>query len=122
MMSTDARRSIGKPFAVSMAALALLLGALGLQHHRDAWPFTSEADAPAVQPSHDMSSMATTGTTDRVPIEVAPATLTELGVGVEEVRRESLTRTIDAVATIAPDESRVSHVHTRVAGWLEHLE
>ena len=66
--------------------------------------------------------MATTGTTDRVLIEVAPATLTELGVGVEEVRRESLTRTIDAVATIAPDESRVSHVHTRVAGWIEHLD
>ena len=122
MMSTDARRSIGKPFAVFMAALALLLGALGLQHHRDAWPFTSEAAAAAVQPSHDMSSMATTGTADRVPIEVAPATLTELGVGVEEVRRESLTRTIDAVATIAPDESRVSHVHTRVAGWLEYLD
>jgi len=27
-----------------------------------------------------------------------------------------------AVATIVPDESRISHVHTRVAGWVEQLD
>ena len=26
-----------------------------------------------------------------------------------------------AIATIVPDETRVSHVHTRVAGWIEQL-
>jgi Cu(I)/Ag(I) efflux system membrane fusion protein len=26
------------------------------------------------------------------------------------------------VAIIVPDESRISHVHTRVAGWIEHLD
>jgi Cu(I)/Ag(I) efflux system membrane fusion protein len=32
-----------------------------------------------------------------------------------------LAETIRAVATIVPDESRISHVHTRVSGWIEHL-
>src|SRR6185503_9345315 len=73
-------------------------------------------------PSHDMAPMAATGTADRMPIDVALSTLDELGVRVEEVRRESLVRTIQAVATIVPDESRISHVHTRVAGWLEQLD
>jgi multidrug efflux pump subunit AcrA (membrane-fusion protein) len=26
------------------------------------------------------------------------------------------------VATVVPDESRISHVHTRVSGWIEHLD
>jgi multidrug efflux pump subunit AcrA (membrane-fusion protein) len=26
------------------------------------------------------------------------------------------------VATIVPDEARISHVHTRVSGWIEHLD
>jgi len=33
-----------------------------------------------------------------------------------------LTQTIQAVATVAPDESRISHAHTRVAGWVEQLD
>ena len=35
--------------------------------------------------------------------------------------RESLTQEVRAVATVVPDESRISHVHTRVAGWVEQL-
>jgi membrane fusion protein, copper/silver efflux system len=29
---------------------------------------------------------------------------------------------VRAVATVVPDESRISHVHTRVAGWVERLD
>lgn len=59
---------------------------------------------------------------DRVPVDVTPSTLQDLGIRLEEVRRESLTQTIQAVATVVPDESRISHVHTRVAGWVEQLD
>jgi Cu(I)/Ag(I) efflux system membrane fusion protein len=121
MMSNSRLRSIGKPLAFS-AAGALLLAAIGIQHARAGWPFTAGAVAAAIEPSHDMAPMAATGTADRMPIDVALSTLDELGVRVEEVRRESLVRTIQAVATIVPDESRISHVHTRVAGWLEQLD
>jgi Cu(I)/Ag(I) efflux system membrane fusion protein len=38
------------------------------------------------------------------------------------VGRQALTQSVRAVATIVPDESRISHVHTRVSGWIEHLD
>ena len=43
-------------------------------------------------------------------------------IRLETVGRESLTQTVRAVATVVPDESRISHVHTRVAGWIEQLD
>ena len=45
-----------------------------------------------------------------------------LDIRLESVGRESLTQTVRAVATVVPDESRISHVHTRVAGWVEQLD
>ena len=59
-------------------------------------------------------------THNRVPVDVAATR--SLDIRLETVGRESLTQTIRAVATIVPDESRISHVHTRVAGWIEHLD
>jgi Cu(I)/Ag(I) efflux system membrane fusion protein len=46
----------------------------------------------------------------------------QLGIRLEPVRKESVTQTVRAVATDVPDESRLSHVHTRVAGWVEQLD
>ena len=66
--------------------------------------------------------MAASSMPERVPVEVTPAMLQALGVRIEEVRQETLTQTIQSVATVAPDESRISHAHTRVAGWVEQLD
>ena len=55
-------------------------------------------------------------------MDVDAATLQELGIRLEVVGRESLTQEVRAVATVVPDESRISHVHTRVAGWVEQLD
>jgi Cu(I)/Ag(I) efflux system membrane fusion protein len=70
----------------------------------------------------DMSGEEAANPPARVPIEVTTETLQALGVQIEPVRREALSETIQAVATVAPDESRISHVHTRVAGWVEQLD
>jgi Cu(I)/Ag(I) efflux system membrane fusion protein len=55
-----------------------------------------------------------------VPIEASAAR--SLDIRLETVGRQSLTENVRAVATIVPDESRISHVHTRVSGWIEHLD
>jgi Cu(I)/Ag(I) efflux system membrane fusion protein len=47
--------------------------------------------------------------------------LEAIGVRTEQVREETIARPIRAVASVVPDESRLSHVHTRVAGWIEKL-
>jgi Cu(I)/Ag(I) efflux system membrane fusion protein len=45
-----------------------------------------------------------------------------LGIRLETVGRHSLTQDVRAVATVVPDESRISHAHTRVSGWVEQLD
>ena len=68
------------------------------------------------------SATATASTHDRVAVDVNANTVQELGIRLEVVGRESLTQEARAVATVVPDESRISHVHTRVAGWVEQLD
>ena len=114
---------IGAPIASAVATAALLTGALWVQHSRDAWPFARRDPAPAVMKAP--SAVATTGsasTHDRVPVDVTASTLKELDIRLEVVTRESLTQAVRAVATVVPDESRISQVHTRVAGWIEQLD
>ena len=116
-------RRIGAPIASAVATAAVLTGALWMQHSREAWPFAPRGPVPAAVKAQ--SAVATTGsasTHDRVPVDVTASTLQELDIRLEVVRRESLTQSVRAVATVVPDESRISHVHTRVAGWVEQLD
>jgi len=116
---------IGAPIASAVATAALLTGVLWVQRSREAWPFAPGDPAPVAMTAP--GAVATTGsgspsTHDRVPVDVAASTVRELDIRLEVVRRESLTQSVRAVATVVPDESRISHVHTRVAGWVEQLD
>ena len=116
-------RRIGAPITSAAATAALLTSALWVQHSREAWPFAPREPAPAA--IQIPSVVATTGpasTHDRVPVDVTASTRQELDIRLEVVARESLTQAVRAVATVVPDESRISHVHTRVAGWVEQLD
>jgi Cu(I)/Ag(I) efflux system membrane fusion protein len=120
--STRLRR-IGAPIASAVATAALLTGALWVQHARAAWPFAPRGQAAGVMDTP--TAVSTTGsrsTHDRVPVDVTASTRQELDIRLEVVTRESLTQAIRTVATVVPDESRISHVHTRVSGWIEQLD
>ena len=113
----------------SVITTAVIVAALWIQRQRHAWPFTAapqqaaETSPPAGgMADMDMGGQASTGSLSRVPIGVTAATLQTLGVQIQPVVREALTESIQAVATVVPDESRISHVHTRVAGWIEQLD
>jgi RND family efflux transporter MFP subunit len=60
------------------------------------------------------------------PEGMAPVHLTREGMALAGVRTEpavegTLARSIRAVGTVAADETRVHHVHTKIAGWVEKL-
>jgi Cu(I)/Ag(I) efflux system membrane fusion protein len=94
-----------------------------VQQARQAWPFATGRQAAAPLTSSALpSAVETASTHDRVPVDVSAATVQELGIRLEFVGREALTQAVRAVATVAPDESRISHVHTRVPGWVEQLD
>ncbi|MDP3720116.1 MAG: efflux RND transporter periplasmic adaptor subunit [Acidobacteriota bacterium] len=121
-MTTNLRR-FAAPMAAVVVTAALFTVTLWAQRSREAWPF-----APAAQPAAPMempaavSTPATGSTHDRVPIDGTASTVEQLGIRLETVARETLTQAVRAVATVVPDESRISHVHTRVSGWVEHLD
>ena len=104
--------------------LVLLSGALLVQHLRHGWPFSLHhgigvpATAQQVAKAH---ASAGESAHPRAPVEVEPAQLASIGVRTERVKRETISRPLRAVATVVPDESRLSHVHTRVSGWVERL-
>jgi RND family efflux transporter MFP subunit len=43
------------------------------------------------------------------------------GIQTTKVIRKSIVRTIRTVGSVVPDETRVRHVHTKIAGWVEKL-
>jgi membrane fusion protein, copper/silver efflux system len=112
---------IGAPVTSAFVTAAVFIVILWLQHARERWPFEPTNQQPQAEAMAGTES--TTGsdlTHRRVPVDAAAGQL--LDIRLETVGRESLTQTVRAVATVAPDESRISHVHARVAGWIEHLD
>lgn len=54
-------------------------------------------------------------------VVVDPATIQNMGVRTTRVERQDLARSVRAVARVAYDERRVSHIHPKVQGWVEKL-
>jgi membrane fusion protein, copper/silver efflux system len=125
MTSTSRLHRIAAPLAAAAATAAVFTAALWVQHAREAWPFLPRAHAVAVDAVEPVSgAVASTAgsafTHDRAPVDAAA--VASLDIRLETVGRSSMTQIVRAVATVVPDESRISHVHTRVAGWIEQLD
>jgi biotin carboxyl carrier protein len=113
-------RRLGAPLAAAAATALLFTAVLWVQHTRAGWPFNSSS-APQTEATVGMAATAGLASThSRVPVEAAVTQ--SLDIRLETVGRESLRETVRAVATVVPDESRISHIHTRVSGWIEHLD
>jgi Cu(I)/Ag(I) efflux system membrane fusion protein len=108
--------------ASAIVTAAVFTGALWIQHAREAWPFASESHAVPLTGLAMPMAVDSASTHNRVSVDVNATTVQELGIRLEVVGHESLMQSVRAVATIVPDESRISHVHTRVAGWVEQLD
>ena len=118
-------RRLAGPLAASLATAGVFTVALWVQHSRGAWPFSPSRQAAAPVDTGGMTAMEgpdSRSVQERVPVDVTASTVQELDIRLETVGREALTQTVRAVATVVPDESRISHVHTRVAGWIEQLD
>jgi Cu(I)/Ag(I) efflux system membrane fusion protein len=70
-----------------------------------------ESGAPSEQPA---------GATDQT-VYISPARQQLIGVRTAEVTHRALDTTIRTVGTLAYDETRVTQIHTKIAGWIERL-
>ena len=116
-------RRIGPSVASAVVTAAVIGAGLWIQHSRGAWPF-EPASAPVAMRQATAPAQPASGdpTHDRVTVDVTPDTVQALGIRLETVGRQALTQEVRAVATVVPDESRIAHAHTRVAGWVEQLD
>jgi multidrug efflux pump subunit AcrA (membrane-fusion protein) len=108
-----------------IATTAVLSAALLLQHVRHGWPFSLHHGLPRVSVAAPVATGRTQpadhSTHNRVPVDIEAAKIQQFGARLESVNLEGLSQPLRAVATIVPDESRISHAHTRVSGWVEEL-
>jgi membrane fusion protein, copper/silver efflux system len=72
--------------------------------------------------SDEIASQTGAGVEGLVPITVSNEGFRLAGVQVATATRERLVRTIRTVGYVTPDETRVRHIHTKIAGWIEKLE
>ncbi len=61
------------------------------------------------------------GVDGRIPVRLSERKRQLIGVRTEPVVRRRLERTIRTVGRVTYDETRLHHVHTKVAGWIERL-
>jgi Cu(I)/Ag(I) efflux system membrane fusion protein len=98
-------------------------GFLFIQDTRHGWPFTrhhvqAAATSPSPQPP---ATDATAAGAARTTVRIDASQLAQLGVQFETVKLERLGPGRRHPAVISPDESRLSHIHARVSGWVEQL-
>lgn len=98
---------------LAVVGTALILALLFL------WMGSSQTDAE-VLPSTARPS-ATKKTVARAAVDVDAEWIKRLGLAVETTRYEMIAPSIRVAATLTPDEGRVSHIHARVAGWVEQV-
>jgi membrane fusion protein, copper/silver efflux system len=103
------------------AFVAVILAFFIVQDQRHGWPFSRHMAQSSPQHPDSHASSAALSAATRVPIEIPAQQIEALGVQFEPVELRPLANPVRAVATVVADESRISHVHTRVAGWLEDL-
>jgi Cu(I)/Ag(I) efflux system membrane fusion protein len=121
MTTTATRGTWRTALAAAAATSGVFIAALWIQHARTAWPFTAGTAAAAVPGVASAAAPAVPGPS-RTAVTIDGADAQALGIRIETAGRRTLTQVVRAVATIVPDESRISHVHTRVAGWVEQLD
>lgn len=106
----------------STVALSLLVFLL-IQDQRHGWPF-SRHHGVGVSHTETLATRSDVSRADaaaRAPVEVPDQQIEALGVRFEPVQVQPIDNPVRAVATVVADESRISHVHARIAGWVEEL-
>lgn len=74
---------------------------------------------PATTSSTSATKQA--GKSSRVPLQLTQQQAEAIQLTLSKVNKEMLMDDLSVIATVVPDESHISHIHTRVAGWIEKL-
>lgn len=107
---------------VSAIGMLALLTFLVVQDRTHGWPFSRHhtMQAPELQARTPLDHSSNTAAA-RAAIELPKQQIDMLGVRFEPVEVRPIDTPVHAVTTVVADESRITHVHARIAGWVEEL-
>ncbi len=88
--------------------------------------FTAEKSAAPDQATPTHSAASKNGAplaskSSRTSVQLTSPQTQAIDLHLATVTKENLLEELRVVATVVPDESRIAHIHTRVAGWIEKL-
>jgi membrane fusion protein, copper/silver efflux system len=106
--------------------VSFITAMLLIQNANQGWPFSLRQNVAKADSSHSATplpseSAKSPAAPSRVTVVLNDQQAETIGLRTEAVKWTTLDQTIRAVATVVPDESRVTHMHTRVSGWVEEL-
>jgi len=79
-------------------------------------------DSPATAADPHAAHRSSSGPEGFAPVMFEPGDKDKLGVTTAVVEERDFRRRIRTVGVVAVDETRTSHVHSRVRGWIEKLD
>jgi membrane fusion protein, copper/silver efflux system len=122
-MTSPRRKSILTLTIGAGVAVVVVGGFLLVQDARHGWPFTRHhiQTAPGAASPRAAAAEAPTKGAARTAVLIDESQLAQLGVQFETVKLDRLGAGGRHPAVVTPDESRLSHIHTRVSGWVEQL-
>lgn len=120
---------------VAVGLIALVLGVVAtflvMREHAPSVPVAASTTLEPSHEGHDLAAMAAMpgmpGMESPVPdpesegVYISPARQQLIGVRTATVGRQDLAEPIRTVGTLAFDETRVTHIHTKITGWIDQL-
>lgn len=110
--------------AAAGAAVVVLVG-LTVAQYRTSWPFAEE-NPGKVAPSEHAGHEGHAGHGDAPPgyaaVTIDPAQAQAIGLASAPVEQRDLTRTVRTVGVVGFDETRTTHVHAKVRGWIDTIQ
>lgn len=100
------------------AGIVVLLALTVTQYTRTAWPFADDNPQQASE-AHAARGDAPAG---YAPVTIDPAQAEAIGLSTALVERRDLTRMVRTVGVVGLDETRTTHVHAKVRGWIDTIQ
>ena len=127
-------RRDGRAPYLSMALLGFGLGMLvaagvaWFQFERKSWPFAGLSQSPSLAPPSNERQPARAEplnppghSLNRADLVLDEQAAQAADLRSSKVERHEIEVPLRAAAVIVPDESRVTHIHSRITGWIERL-
>lgn len=111
--------------AAMIGAVAVLAGVTVTQYFRTSWPFekaTPTTPAASSNADHDGHPGHEDVPAGYSAVTLEPGQADAVGLTSAPVEQRDLTRTVRTVGVVGFDETRTTHVHAKVRGWIETIQ